>query len=255
VGKIFLKTPREIALMRESGRIVSEVLRLLEGFIKPGISTMELDAIAEDFILSQGGIPVFKGYSQNGRGKKFPASICTSVDDAVVHGIPSPVKLQEGEILSIDVGVTKNGYVGDGAWSFAVGKISEEKLRLMRKTEEALYIGLREAKFGNHVHDISAAVQEFVESNGYSVVRELVGHGVGKSLHEDPPVPNFGKRGEGPRLKPGMTIAVEPMVNAGALEVFTDEDGWTVRTKDGFPSAHFEHTIVITDGEPDILTV
>jgi len=254
MGKITLKSPHEIELMRESGKIVSAVLRLLEHNIRPGISTMELDAIANDFILSQGGISVFKGYSKGGRGR-FPASICTSIDDVVVHGIPSPRRLREGEMISVDVGVMKDGFVGDGAWTFRVSQVSEEKERLMHITHESLFVGLKEARMNKNVHDISSAIQDFVEAHGYSVVRDLVGHGVGRTLHEEPPVPNFGKPGGGPKLRPGMTIAVEPMVNAGTYKVYTDDDGWSVRTYDGYPSAHYEHTIAITDGEPDILTL
>ncbi len=254
MGKIILKSQREIELMRESGKVVSAVLRLIERFIRPGVSTMELDAIAEDFILSQNGVPVFKGYSKGGRGR-FPGSICTSIDDVVVHGLPSPRRLKEGEIVSIDVGVMKNGYVGDGAWTFPVGLISEEKHRLMKVTEEALYKGITQARKDNSVNDISIAVQEHVESVGFSVVRDLVGHGVGRSLHEEPPVPNFGKTGTGAKLRVGMTLAIEPMVNSGIYKVYTDDDGWSVRTSDGYSSAHYEHTIAITDGEPDILTL
>ncbi|MBM4165929.1 MAG: type I methionyl aminopeptidase [Ignavibacteria bacterium] len=255
MGKIILKTQREIELMRESGRIVSAALRLLEGFIKPGVTTKELDVIADDFISSEGGIPIFKGYTKGGKGR-FPASICTSVDDVVVHGIPSSHRrLQEGEIVSLDVGVIKNGYVADGAWTFAVGSISPEKERLMRITQEALFVGIEKAIAYKQLHDISSAVQQYVENNGYSVVRDLVGHGVGRTLHEDPPVPNFGKQGEGPKMHVGMTIAIEPMVNSGSPKVYTDGDGWSVRTEDGLPSAHFEHTVAITNGQPDILTL
>jgi methionyl aminopeptidase len=217
------------------------------------MSTKDLDRIAEEFIVSRGGEPAFKGYGPDKRNT-FPASVCTSVNDEVVHGIPGYRKLQEGDIISIDVGVKKNGFYGDGAWTFSVGKVSEEKLRLMKISEESLYEGIKHARAGNHVHDISAAVQQYVEGEGFSVVRDLVGHGVGRNLHEDPAVPNFGRPGTGMVLRSGMTIAIEPMVNYGKFEVSQDSDGWTIRTVDGSPSAHFEHTVLVTDREPVILT-
>jgi methionyl aminopeptidase len=185
----------------------------------------------------------------------FPGSICTSLNDAVVHGLPGSVKLVEGDIISLDVGVLKNNYYGDAAITVAVGKISDTKKKLLKVTEESLYLGIRQAKSGNKVHDISSAVQEYVEQNGFSVVRDLCGHGVGKFLHEDPAVPNFGKKGTGPKLKDGMTIAIEPMVNAGSYAVRTASDNWTVLTSDGSPSAHFEHTILVVNDSPEILTV
>ncbi len=253
MAKVPIKSPREIELIRESSKIVAEVLALLGSRIKPGMFTKELDEIAERFIRSRGGSPAFKGY---GHDKKnlFPASLCISVDDEVVHGIPNGRKLEEGQIVSIDVGVRKDGYYGDGARTFAVGRISEEKLRLMRVTEESLYKGLEKAVAGNHLHDISFAVQKYVEANGFSVVRDLVGHGVGKSLHEEPAIPNYGDPGTGVKLKEGMVLAIEPMVNAGTYKVNHDNDGWTVRTADKKPSAHFEHTVVVRKGEPEILT-
>jgi methionyl aminopeptidase len=249
-----IKTPDEIELMRESNRIVAEVLRLLKSMVKPGVTTEELDTLAEDFIRSQGGEPAFKGYGHDQRNL-FPATICASIDDQVVHGIPGKRKLREGEILSVDVGVKKNRFFGDGAWTFPVGKISEEKERLLKVTEESLLKGITFAHEGNHVHDISAAVQDHVEQAGFSVVRDLVGHGIGRNLHEEPPVPNFGKPKTGLKLKRGMTLAVEPMVNMGKYQVVVESDGWTVRTKDGLASAHFEHTIAITDNGPEILTL
>ena len=251
--KATIKSPHEVALMRESCRIVAEVLRLLKELVRPGIATKDLDKFAEEFIRSQGGEPAFKGYGTD-RRNLYPASICTSINDEVVHGIPSSRTLQEGDIVAIDVGVKKNDFYGDGAWTFQVGKISEEKTRLMRVAEEALYKGIERARVGNRVHDISAAVQAHVERAGFSVVRDLVGHGVGRYLHEEPAVPNFGKAGTGMVLHSGMTIAVEPMVNFGAYDVKVDRDGWTVRTYDGTPSAHFEHTVLVTDNEPEILT-
>ncbi len=252
---IYIKTKKEIDFIRESCKIVAETLQLLKGHAKPGISTLELDKIAEDYILSNDAIAAFKGYSQAG-SFDFPGSICASIDDEVVHGIPAADRiLKEGEIIALDVGVLKNGYFGDAALSVAVGNISEEKIKLMEVTEKSLYVGIEEARLNNRVHDISAAIQEYVESNGFSVVRDLCGHGVGKFLHEEPSVPNFGKKGTGAKLRKGMTIAIEPMVNMGDYKVKTNSDGWTVLAVDGLPSAHFEHTILISNGTPEILTV
>ncbi|MBI4428405.1 MAG: type I methionyl aminopeptidase [Ignavibacteriales bacterium] len=248
-----LKSKREIELMRESSRIVAEVLRLVGAEVKPGVTTLELDRLAEEYIRSFEAVPAFKGYGSS-KHNLFPGTLCTSVDSEVVHGIPGRRMLKEGEILSVDVGVKKDGYYGDGAWSFPVGEISEEKERLLRVTEEALYRGIEKAIEGNRVHDISHAVQEYVEINGFSIVRDLVGHGVGKELHEEPSVPNFGDPGTGVRLKTGMTLAIEPMVNYGTWKVRVLADGWTIVTQDGMPSAHFEHTIAIVNGKPEILT-
>jgi methionyl aminopeptidase len=239
--------------MRESCRIVAEVLRLLKGALRPGVTTKELDKLAEEFIRMQGAEPAFKGYGFD-KNNLYPASICTSIDDEVVHGIPGGRTLREGEIVSVDVGVRKNGYYGDGAWTFEVGRVTEDKLRLMRVTEESLYKGIEQARAGKHVRDISAAVQQHVETAGFSVVRDLVGHGVGKNLHEEPPIPNFVDSASSPKLRSGMTIAIEPMVNAGTFRVRVDADGWTVRTHDGQPSAHFEHTVLVTENAPEILT-
>lgn len=254
MAKVIIKSPAEIELMRESNRIVAEVLKMMNVMVKPGITTKELDQCAEEFIRSQNAEPAFKGY---GTDKKnlFPASLCISIDDEVVHGIPGSRKLNEGEIVSIDVGVKKNKFYGDGAWTFAVGKISSEKQRLLQATEESLYEGIAQAVSGKRVHDISAAVQKRVESDGFSVVRDLVGHGVGKYLHEEPAVPNYGEKGTGLLLETGMTLAIEPMVNAGSYRVRVDADGWTVRTADGKDSAHFEHTVLVKDGKPEILTI
>ena len=250
---VWIKTRREIELIRESSRIVAEVLRLVGSQIRPGVTTLELDELAEDYIRSADAEPAFKGYE--GLAKTpFPGTLCTSIDQEVVHGIPSQRRLREGEIVSIDVGVRKNGYYGDAAMTFAVGQIEAEKARLMQVTQEALAKGLKEAVAGNFVEDISYAVQQHVESGGFSVVRDLVGHGVGKELHEEPAVPNYGKPGTGLKLKNGMTLAVEPMVNLGHWRVKVAPDGWTVLTADGLPSAHFEHTIAIVDGKPEILT-
>jgi len=247
------KTDREIALMTESCSIVAEVLRLLRPLVKAGVTTIELDGAAEEFIRSRGGEPAFKGYGTD-RRNLFPASICSSVNEEVVHGIPGPRTLAEGDIVSVDVGVKKDGYFGDGAWTFPVGAISAEKARLLRVTEEALMAGIANTVAGRRVHDISAAIQQRVEADGYSVVRDLVGHGIGTRLHEEPAVPNFGNPGTGMLLEEGMTLAIEPMVNAGGYRVNVDRDGWTIRTADGKPSAHFEHTVLVTGGAARILT-
>ncbi len=253
MAKVPVKNEREVALMRESGRIVAEVLKLVGSRIAPGVRIGDLDSLAEDYIRSRGGVPAFKGY---GHDKKnlFPGTLCISIDDVVVHGIPDGTVIETGQIVSIDVGVKKDGYFGDAARSFAAGKVSDLKERLLKVTEEALFRGIAQARAGNHLHDVSAAVQDHVERAGFSVVRDLVGHGVGRQLHEEPSVPNFGTRGTGIVLEEGMTLAIEPMVNAGTYEVRLDDDGWTVRTGDGKPSAHFEHTIVVRDGEAEILT-
>ena len=254
MAKATIKAPREIEIMKESCKIVAEILRLLKGMIRPDITTKELDQFAEEFIRSQGAEPAFKGYGSD-KKNLFPATLCISIDDEVVHGIPSNRKLQEGEIIAIDVGVKKKNYYGDGAWTYAVGKISDDKAKLLRATEQALEVGIKQARAGNHVHDISAAVQSFVEKQGFSVVRDLVGHGVGQKLHEEPAIPNFGEPRTGPLLQKGMTLAIEPMVNFGTYRVRVDSDGWTVRTADGLPSAHFEHTVLVTDNNPEILTI
>ena len=246
---IVLKRPEEIARMREAGRLVARLLLELEKRIRPGVTTAELDRFAEEFIRSAGGVPSFKGY----RG--FPASICTSVNDEVVHGIPGPRRLQEGDIISIDVGVLLKGYHGDGARTYAVGAIDAQARRLLEVTERALYAGIEQARPGRRVSDIGHAVQQVVEAAGFSVVREFVGHGIGRRIHEDPQVPNFGPPGQGPRLRPGMTLAVEPMVNEGTPEVAIREDRWTAVTRDGRRSAHFEHTVAITEDGPTILSV
>ena len=253
MGRVPIKSPREITLMRESGRIVAEVLALVGTRIGPGVRTKDLDTFAEDYIRSKGAVPAFKGYGHD-RNNLFPGTLCVSIDDEVVHGIPDGRVLEEGQIVSIDVGVRKNGYFGDGARTFAVGSVSGEKNRLLKATEESLYKGIEQAWSGKHLHDVSHAVQERAEQEGFAVVRDLVGHGVGTNLHEEPAVPNFGTAGTGIVLKEGMVLAIEPMVNAGTHRVQMGEDGWTVRTADGKPSAHFEHTVLITSGEAEILT-
>ncbi len=247
------KSEREIEIMREAGRIVAEVLDLIADHIRPGVTTAELDRLAEDHIRSRGATPAFKGYRMG--GNSFPASICASVDDVVVHGIPSNRKLVEGEIISIDVGTFKDGYYGDGARTYAVGEIDENKRKLMDVTKQALENGIDQARVGNHLGDISAAVQKTAEQNGFSVVRDMVGHGIGRRMHEDPQVHNFGTPGTGMELKAGLVLAIEPMVNAGGYKISFKPDGWTTVTADGSPSAHFEHTVAITADGPDILTL
>lgn len=251
---ILIKSKKEIDYIRESCRIVAETLQLLRSSVKPGISTLELDRIAEDYIRSSNAVPAFKGYSQGG-APGFPGSICSSVDDEVVHGIPGTRILKDGEIVSLDIGVLKNRFFGDAALTVAVGNISDDKKKLMEVTERSLQLGIEQAIAGNKVHDISNAVQVYVETNGFSIVRDLCGHGVGKFLHEDPSIPNFGRKGTGPKLKNGMTLAIEPMVNAGKYDVLTAKDGWTILTADGSNSAHFEHTILINNNLPEILTI
>ncbi len=247
-----VKSEKEIQLISESCKIVADVLKHIGTFVKPGVTTSELDKIVEEFILSRGGEPAFKGYGT--KKKKFPASICASVNEVVVHGIPNGIVLKEGDILSVDVGVRKNGYYGDSAYTFKVGEISPQKEKLLKVTEESLFKGISQARDGNTVNDISLAIQEFVEGSGFSVVRELVGHGIGKNLHEEPAVPNYYSPSGRQKLKSGMTLAIEPMVNYGTADVYEDSDGWTIVTRDHKPSAHFEHTVLITDGEPEILT-
>lgn len=250
---IHLKSKREIELIRENSKIVADVLKLIGAYAKPGVTTLELDRLAEDFIHSLGGVPAFKGYGHS-KQNPFPATLCTSIDSEVVHGIPSKRVLKEGEILSIDVGVKKDGYFSDGAYSFAIGEVSEEKQRLLETTKESLHEGIEKAVVGNRVHDISYAIQQYVEERGFSVVRDLVGHGVGKQLHEEPAIPNYGKQGTGIKLQEGMTLAIEPMVNAGGWQVRVAADGWTILTEDGKPSAHFEHTVAMLNGKAEILT-
>jgi len=248
-----VKTDTEIRKIRASCKIVAGVLKNIEKFIKPGIETLELDSIIEDYIKSENAEPAFKGYTVN--ANVFPASSCISINEEVVHGIPGNRKLTEGDIVSIDVGVKKDGYYGDGAKTFPVGKISDGKQKLLRVTEESLYKGLDKAIDGNYVNDVSLAVQQHVQSEGYSIVRELVGHGIGKKLHEEPPIPNYYYSGNRYRLTAGMTIAIEPMVNYGTHKVKVLKDGWTYVTADGEPSAHFEHSVLVNNGKPEILTL
>jgi methionyl aminopeptidase len=253
MGRIPLKTPADIARMREACRIVAEVLSMMGQAVRPGAVLRDLDAMAEEYIRAQGGVPAFKGYGHDPKNL-FPGTLCVSVDEEVVHGIPDGRRLEEGQVVSVDVGVKKDGWFGDGARTFAVGRVSEEKRRLLAVTEESLAKGIEQVRPGSRLHDVSAAVQRHVEAAGFSIVRDLVGHGIGRSLHEEPSVPNFGVPGTGPVLAAGMTLAIEPMVNVGTARVEVDEDGWTVRTTDRRPSAHFEHTVAITQHGVEILT-
>lgn len=245
---IFLKSPGEIEKMARSGRIVAKVLDELKEVAAIGVTTKEIEDFADERIKALGGVPAFKGY----RG--YPASVCTSVNEQVVHGIPSQRVLKDGDIVSIDIGVYVDGFYGDGAITVPIGTIDRESAELIRVTEEALHLGIRNAVEGNRLYDISSTIQRYVEENGFSVVRLFVGHGIGRELHEEPQVPNYGAPGQGPRLKRGMTLAIEPMVNAGGHEVIILDDGWTAVTKDGKKSAHFEHTVLVTSDKPRILT-
>ena len=245
---IELKNASQLELMRKAGRIVAETLELVREHAKPGVTTLDLDRIAEKYIRSQGAIPAFKGY--NG----FPATLCTSVNEQVVHGIPSLRNLESGDIISIDCGAHIEGFFGDSAITLIIGEVDEETERLLKVTEESLMMGIAQARLGNRLYDVSHAVQKHVEANRFSVVRDYVGHGIGRAMHEDPQIPNFGKPGRGPRLEVGMALAIEPMVNMGTHEVQTLKDRWTVVTKDNLPSAHFEHTVAITENGPEILT-
>jgi methionyl aminopeptidase len=246
---IIRKTDAEIERMARTGRIVVEALALIGEHVRPGRTTAELDALADEFIRSHGGVPTFKGY----RG--YPASICTSPNDMIVHGIPGPYALQEGDVLSVDVGVTLDGYVGDSSYTFAVGRIDAEAERLLEVGQEALAAGIEQCQPGGRLSDISHAIQRVTEENGFSVVRALVGHGVGRSMHEDPQIPNFGPPGRGPELAPGMVFAIEPMINAGGPDIRVEDDQWSIRTADGSLSAHFEHTVAVTEDGPRILTL
>jgi methionyl aminopeptidase len=246
---IYYKTSAEVELIRESSLLVSKTLAHVASVLKPGMTTLQIDELAETFIRDHGAVPSFKNY------KGFPFTCCISVNDAVVHGFPNDRPLREGDIVSVDVGAHKNGFHGDSAYTFALGTITEEVSQLLEVTKASLYLGIEKAVAGNRVGDISFAIQEYAEKKfKYGVVRELVGHGLGRHLHEEPQVPNYGKRGSGAKLKDGLVIAIEPMINMGVKEVWYDDDGWTVKTKDGLPAAHFEHTICIRRGKADILS-
>jgi len=245
---LYLKTDEEVGLLKESNMLVSRTLAEIALHIKPGVTTLYLDNVAETFIRDHHAVPAFKGYGG------FPNTLCTSVNDEVVHGIPSDYCLQEGDIISVDCGVILNGWVGDSAYTFPVGEVAEDVKRLMEFTRASLEEGVRAAVAGNRIGDISSAVQEKAESGGYSVVRELVGHGIGKKMHEPPEVPNYGKRGSGPKMEKGLVICIEPMINLGRKETLQMQDGWTIKTADGKPSAHFEYAVAINKMKADILT-
>lgn len=245
---IYLKTDEEIELMRESNLLVGMTLGELAKWIAPGITTLKLDKIAEEFIRDNGAVPGFLGYAG------YPNTLCVSVNEVVVHGIPSNYTLRDGDIVSVDCGVVKNGFNGDSAYTFCVGEVDEKVKALLRTTKESLYVGIEQAIEDNRIGHISQAIQEYCERRGYSVVREMTGHGIGKKLHEEPAVPNYGRRGVGPLLKNGMCIAIEPMINLGSRNIVIERDGWTCRTKDRQPSAHFEHTVAIRNGKADILS-
>jgi len=246
---IIRKSEKEIDAMARAGRVVADTVALLGENMRPGVTTKELDEIAENYIRSQGGVPAFKGYHG------FPASICTSPNSMVVHGIPGPYRVEEGDLISVDVGVTLGGFVADSAYTFAVSPIEDETQRLIEVCQAALEAGIEQARAGHHVGDISAAVQRTTEEAGFAVVRSLVGHGIGRSMHEEPQIPNWGEPGRGPQLAPGMTLAIEPMINAGSSEVVVADDRWSISTDDGSLSAHFEHTVAVTEAQPRILTL
>jgi len=245
---IVTKSPAELEIMREAGRITAAALRLVGEAVRPGVTTRELDAIAEEYIRSEGAVPAFKGY------QGFPATLCTSPNNQVVHGIPGRTVLTEGDILSVDCGAIVDGYYGDSAVTFAVGTVSQETQRLLEVTAASLDAAIAQCRPGRRLSDVSHAVQAVVEAAGFSVVREYVGHGIGRAMHEEPQVPNYGSPGKGPQLKPGMVLAIEPMVNAGGHAVHSLDDGWTVVTDDGGMSAHFEHTVAVTEHGPLVLT-
>ncbi len=245
---ITIKSEREIELMREAGMMVSRTHKYLKPFIKAGITTKELDKLAEEYIRSMGGVPTCKGY------EGYPATLCTSVNDTVVHGIPNNYKLKNGDIITIDMVIGYKGYQGDAAWTYTVGEVDDDKKYLMEHTEKALYEGVKQVKPGNRIGDIANAVQTYAESHNLGVVRELCGHGIGQEMHEDPEVPNYGIKGVGTKLKEGMVICIEPMLTFGRRFVYQLEDGWTVKTQDGSPAAHYEHTILVTKDGCEILT-
>lgn len=251
---IFLKTKEEIELMRESALVVSRTLGLIAKEVKPGVKPIFLDKLAEEYIRDNGGIPAFKGYKGPPGIPDFPATLCISINEAVVHGIPTDKPLKEGDIISVDCGVKKNGFYGDHAYTFAVGQIKPEVQKLLDVTKESLYLGIEQMVSGNRVGDISYAIQQHAKKHGYGIVEELVGHGLGKSLHEEPQVPNYGKRSDGPKLTEGMVLAIEPMINMGRKGIKFLKDGWTCVTADGLPSAHFEHDVAIVNGKPEILS-
>lgn len=250
---IFLKTDDEIELLRQSNLLVGKTLAELAKLIKPGVTTKQLDKVAEEFIRDHGAVPTFKGFP-NPYGGPFPGSICTSVNEQVVHGIPNDIPLKEGDIISVDCGTYMNGYCGDSAYTFCVGEVASEIVALLKTAKEALYKGIENAVHGKRLGDIGYAIQQHCEAQSYEVVREFVGHGIGKEMHEDPPVPNYGKRGTGTLLKKGMCIAIEPMITLGSRKIVMENDRWTVRTMDRKCAAHFEHTVAVGLGKADILS-
>lgn len=250
---IFLKTEDEIELLRQSNLLVGRTLAEVAKIIKPGVTTAQLDRVAEEFIRDNGAVPTFKGFP-NPNGAPFPSSLCTSVNDQVVHGIPNETPLEEGDIVSIDCGVLLNGFCGDSAYTFCVGEVSPEVRKLLTVTKDSLYEGIRQAVHGKRVGDIGYAVQQCTEPAGYGVVREFVGHGIGREMHEKPQVPNYGRRGTGSLLKRGMCIAIEPMITMGNRQIYLENDGWTVRTRDGKWAAHYEHTVAVAAGKAEILS-
>ena len=254
---VTIKSQKEIEKMKEACKLTALVYDEIEKYIKPGISTMDLDNFAEKIIRSNGGIPAQKGYPSGEKGvPAFPGTLCISINDEIIHGIPSKKTIiKDGDVVSVDLVVYKNGFHGDAARTFMVGNVSEEAKRLVETTKQAFFEGIKYATKGNRIGDISHAIGEFVEKKGYSVVKEFQGHGIGREMHEEPGIPNYGKAGKGIRLEPGMTLAVEPMVIAGTNDIYQDEDGWTILTDDGSLSAHYENTILITEKEPEILTL
>lgn len=250
---IFLKTEEEIELLRQSNLLVGKTLGEVAKLITPGVTTLELDKVAEEFIRDNGAIPTFKGFP-NQYGEPFPASLCTSINDQVVHGIPNNKELKDGDIVSVDCGVFMNGFCGDSAYTFCVGDVSDDVKHLLKTTKEALYVGIENAVVGKRIGDIGFSIQNYCESESYGVVKEFVGHGIGRSMHEDPQVPNYGRRGTGTLLKRGLCIAIEPMITMGDRQVVMENDGWTVRTRDRKFAAHFEHTIAVAAGKADILS-
>ena len=245
---IHYKTSEEIELMRESALLVSKTLGMIAAELKPGVSPLHLDKLAETFIRDHGGVPGFLGMYG------FPNSLCTSINEQVVHGIPTKKPLEDGDIISIDCGVVMNGFYGDHAYTFEVGEVDEKIKKLLRVTRECLDLGIKECKVGNRIEDIGFAIQQHAEKHGYGVVRELVGHGLGRSMHEDPQVPNYGRRGKGKKIQEGLVIAIEPMINMGTYRVKHLSDGWNIVTADGLPSAHYEHDVAVVDGKPDVLS-
>lgn len=250
---IYLKTEEEVELLRQSNLLVGKTLAEIAKYIEPGVTTIRLDQIAEEFIRDNGAIPTFKGFP-NPYGLPFPGSICTSVNDVVVHGIPDDTVLKDGDIISVDCGTSLNGFCGDSAYTFCVGEVSDEVKALLKATKEALYLGIEQAVCGKRIGDIGYAVEAYCAQHSYGVVREFVGHGIGKNMHEEPAVPNYGRRGTGIMLKRGMCIAIEPMITLGSRKIYMDKDRWTIRTADGKPAAHFEHTVAVGMAKADILS-